>query len=306
MTTRMKKFLQLALAASGLTALAAGAWPYQDGDVLLIFRESGYNDVEFDLGNVGQFLHPPNGSSAVVTNWDLALVTNTFGGDLTGVSVILAATESWTNTIKTAWLSGPLPNTTAYDVTPSAWQANLWSIINAIGTRPLIYKVPPAGPSSYSIDPAGTYAVASYDNIVSGDGVNTASLARLGGNAPFTVEQIVPGSFEFWGIQPSTTQPKPPDNLVGTFTITADGTLTFQAGPPPSTILGLTVSGGISSVSFTTTVGGQYWLAATNQLGPPVSQWPVVSGPLPGDGRNDSLTQTNLPANGFYSIIRTP
>jgi hypothetical protein len=302
----MRRLFQLAAAASGLTALAAGAWPYQDGDVLLIFRESGYNDVEFDLGNVSQFLNQANGSSAAVTNFDLTLVTNTFGGDLTGVSVILAATESWTNITKTAWLSGPLPNTTAYAVTPSAWQASLWSIIDSIGTRPVTYKVPPAGDSSYSIDPGGTYAVASYDNIVSADGVSTASLSKFGGNAPFTVEQQVPGSFEFWGIQPSTSQPKPPDSLVGTFTITANGALTFVAGPPPSTILNLAVSEGVSAVTFTTAIGGEYWLATTNQLGAPVSQWPVVSGPIAGDGRNDSLTQTNLAGNGFYSVIRTP
>jgi hypothetical protein len=303
----MRKLFQFALVASGLAAFAAnGAWPYQDGDALLIFRESGYNDVEFDLGNVGQFLNQSNGYSVIVTNWDLDLVTNTFGADLTGVSVILAATESRTNSTKTAWLSGPLPNTTAYNVTPSAWQANLWSIIDAIGTRPVIYEVPPAGTSSYSIAPGGTYAVASYDNIVSGDGANTASIAKFGGNAPFTVEQVIPGSFEFWGIQPSTSQPKPPDSLVGIFTITADGTLTFVAGPPPSTIVGLTLSSGVSAVTFSTTIGGQYWLAFTNTLGAPVSQWPLVSGPIPGDGNNDSLTYTNVTANGFYTIIQTP
>ena len=302
----MRKLFQLVVAAFGLTTVAAGAWPYQDGDVLLIFRESGYNDVEFDLGNVSQFLNQPNGYTAAVTNFDLILVTNTFGGDLTGVSGILAATESWTNTGKTAWLSSPLPNTTAYAVTPSAWQASLWSIIDSIGTRPLIYNVPPAGNSAYSIDPGGTYAVASYDNIVSGDGINTASLSKFGGNAPFTVEQPVPGSFAFWAIQPSTSQPKPPDHLLGTFSITANGALTFVAGPPPSTILNLALSEGANSVSFTTTIGGEYWLAATNQLGAPVSQWPVVSGPIVGDGRNDSLTQTNLTGNGFYSILQTP
>ena len=285
---------------------ASGAWPYQDGDALLIFRESGYNDVEFDLGNVAQFLNQSNGYSAIVTNWDINLVSNTFGSDLTGVSVILAATESWTNTSKTAWLSGPLPNITAYNVTPSAWQANLWSIIDSIGTRPVTYDVSPAGTSSYSIDPGGTYAVASYDNIVSSDGVNTSSLSKFGGKAPFTVETQIPGSFEFWGIQPSTSQPKPPDALVGTFTITASGALSFVAGPPAPTISGLSVSNGISTVSFSTVIGSQYWLASTNVLGAPVSQWPLVSGPVLGDGNNNSLTQTNETADSFYSIVITP
>ena len=63
----MKNILPTALA--GLVLLAtpsARAWPYQDGDALLIFRESGFNDVEFDLGNVSQFLNKPNGYTAAV------------------------------------------------------------------------------------------------------------------------------------------------------------------------------------------------------------------------------------------------
>jgi hypothetical protein len=38
-----------------------GPGVYQDGDVLLIFRENGFDDVEFDLGNISQFLNQPNG-----------------------------------------------------------------------------------------------------------------------------------------------------------------------------------------------------------------------------------------------------
>jgi hypothetical protein len=301
----MKKILGLAV--FGLAAAAAhGGWAYQDGDVLLIFRERGFNDVEFDLGSINQFLGQPNGTTTVVTNWDVALVTNVFAPDLTGVSVITAATESWTNSSKIAWLSGPLPNTTAYNVTPSAWQSGLWSIIDSIGTRPVTYGIPQAEGTAYSIDPGGPYAIASYDNIVSSDGAHISSISKFGGNSPFIVETQIPGSFEFWGIQPSTGVPKPADGLVGTFTVTASGTLTFVAGPPPPVISGLNVTSGISTVSFATVIGGQYWLAATNVLGAPISQWPLVSGPIPGNGNNTSLTQTNENANTFYSVVIVP
>jgi hypothetical protein len=308
----MKRILQFSAVALALWACAArAAWNYQDGDVLLIFRESGFNDVEFDIGSINQFLNQANGSTASVTGWELSLVTNTFGADLTGVSVIVAATTSWTNSSKTAWLSSSLPNTTAYDATPSVWQENLWSVIDSIGTRPIIYDVPPAGTSAYSIDPGGSYRVASYDQIVDGNGVNAESLAELGGNAPFIVEQVIPGSFVLWGVQPSTANPKPADALVGSFIITTNGALTFVAGPPPSTILGITRSPegvtGVTGVTFTTTVSGNYWLAYTNQLGAPVSSWPVVAGPLPGDGFNDTLTHTiTTDTAGFYQVIRSP
>ncbi len=305
----MKKFLQLSAAALALWATAGrAAWNYQDGDVLLIFRESGFNDVEFDIGGIGQFLNQPNGFTTNVTGWDPTVVTSTFGGDLTGVRVIVAATTSWTNATKTSWLSSSQPNTTAYNVTPSVWQQDLWSVINSIGTRPVIYSVPSSSTTSYSIDPGGSFRVAAYDQIVDGNGVNAAALAEFGGNAPFVVEQTIPGTFLFWGIQPSTANPKPADSLVGSFTITTNGALTFAVGAPPSTISAISrPSENESDITFSTIVGGQYSLAYTNQLGAPVSTWPVVAGPVAGNGNNSTLAHTNATdAAGFYEVIRSP
>ncbi|MGD0615459.1 MAG: hypothetical protein ABSA69_08490, partial [Verrucomicrobiota bacterium] len=87
---------------------------------------------------------------------------------------------------------------------------------------------------------------------------------------------------------------------------TAGGVLTFVAGPPPSKILGITRASGTDSVSFTTRVGGNYWLAYTNTLAAPVSSWPLVSGPYPGDGHNDSLTHVASDSSGFYRAVRSP
>jgi hypothetical protein len=300
----MKKLFQSGLASAVLwIAFAARAWTYQDGDALLIFRASGANDVEFDLGPVTQFLNQPNGYTLTVTNWDSSLVTSVFGSDLTGVSVILAATTPATNANRSAWLSSSIPNLKAYEVTPSSWQGGLWSTINSIGTRPVIYSAPIAGLSSYSIDPTGPYAIASYDKIVSQNGVNAQYIAQFGGNANFTVETVIPGSFYFWAIQPSTANPKPADPFVGTFSITANGQLTFAAGPPAPNIETITYAPGGASVSFDTIVGGSYWLAATNALGGFASQWPVVSGPITGNGDVLTLTDTNTSNAQFYTVI---
>jgi hypothetical protein len=326
-TTRILRaaaFLFLLLAAPW-----ARAWPYQDGDVLLIFRENGFDDVEFDLGNISQFLNQSNGTTTTVGGWDSTPVLDTFGPDLTGVSVILLATTSKTNSSLSSWVSGTEPNTTAYSVSPTAWQSSLYSTINSLGTRPVIYQVPtvtsltyplsPGGalPSPYTnayvFDPTAAYQIASYDWIVSG-GItlgnatypNTAYVASLGGKSPFLVESVIPTSFDFWQIQPSTVQPAPPDTYVGQFRITTNGTLTFVAGAPASSILAITQTGNVSGVSYTTVVGGQYALVSTNTLGAPVSQWPVVSGPIPGDGLNDTLTYTNSSATGFYQVVRSP
>jgi len=322
----MKRILHIAtFLALVLAAPLARAWVYHDGDVLLIFRENGFDDIEFDLGNISQFLNQTNGAISTVGGWDVTPVLNTFGSDLTGVSVILLATTSKTNSSLSSWVSGPEPDTTAYSVSPTAWQSSLYSTINSIGTRPVLYSIPTATSSSpggalpspdtngYEFDPTAAYQIASYDWIASGSislgnaiYANTAYLPSLGGKSPFIVESIIPTSFDFWQIQPSPATPAPPDTYVGQFSITTNGTLTFASGPPPLSILSITQTGNVSDVSYTTIVGGHYSLVSTNILGPPVSQWPVVSGPIPGDGRTDSLTYTNTSATGFYQVVRSP
>jgi hypothetical protein len=229
----MKKILHLTLAGlAWLAVLAtplARAWTYQDGNALLIFRETGFDDVEFDIGSISQFLNRSNGYKAAVTGWNLTAVTNVFGSDLTGVSVILAATTSWTNSSanRISWLTSSASVTTVNDVTSSAWQANLWSTIDNIGALP--ESIAPSATSDYVL---ASTDQAAYDYIVTGGGVNGSSIAELGGKVPFSVEGIVPDTLGFWQIQPSTAVPKPAANYVGTFSIDASGNLTFQAGVP--------------------------------------------------------------------------
>jgi len=131
----MKKILLLTLAGLALlgTPPARGGTTYQDGDVLLIFRQPGLNDVEYDLGNISQFTNHPVGYATAVTGWDPTVATGVFGTDLTGVSVILASTRSLTNANRASWLSSGDPTAVISDVTPTTWQGNLWSVINAIG-----------------------------------------------------------------------------------------------------------------------------------------------------------------------------
>ena len=223
----MKKIIPLTLAALAvLTAPLARAWTYNDGDALLIFRASGFNDVEFDLGNVSQFTNVTSGATITVNGWDSSLVTNTFGANLTGVSVIVAATTSPTDASLAAWLSSGDASAVAYQLTPSQWQSRLWGAINSLGTRPVLYQVTTAGTNSYSIDPTSSSKLASYDQIVTGSGKNSAAIAQFGGNAAFTVEGVAPSSFGLWKISPSLTIPKPAAIYVGTFQITSAGVLT--------------------------------------------------------------------------------
>jgi hypothetical protein len=302
--------IDIKTAAAALVLLAAPlarAWTYSDSDALLIFRASGFNSVEFDIGNISQFTNVPSGSTITVTGWSLNLVTNTFGADLTGVSVILAASTSpYVGSARASWLTGA---DTGEDVTengtPSNWQSKFYSNINAIGTKPVLNLIPATLTNAYSIDLSGVDWSASYDYIVTAGGTRAAQIAFFGGNAAFNVEGVVPGSFALWRIAPNVNAA-----YVGTFNITAGGGLTFTAGPatvPSPNITGIGRSGNISTVSFTTTTsGGNYWLTYTNVLGRSPTNWPVVSGPVAGDGTAKSLTHTNSGAAGFYSVKRTP
>src|SRR5262249_13148265 len=135
------------------------------------------------------------------------------------------------------------------------------------------------------------------------------SIPQLGGHVPFTVEKQIPGSFGLWQIQPSSANPKPAATYVGSFTIDVDGTLTFTAGSPaPSApnILGISRADGVSTISFTTAPGGNYWLTYTSTLPGVSTTWPIVSGPIAGDGNNQSLSHTNSDDTGFYRVVRTP
>ncbi len=299
----MKRILySLALALAPWFAPRVHAWTYQDGDVLLVFRQSGFNNVEFDLGSVNQFLNRPDGYSASVTNFDLNLVTSVFGSDLSGVSVVLLATTSPASTNRTAWVSSSGTDQTANDVTPSTWQSQFYAVINAIGAKPALY-LPANSTPSYSFAPT---FIASYDAIVSAGGVNAASLPNLGGAAPFKVEQSVPGTFQFWGIQPSAVNPKPAAAVVGTFTIDNKGTLKFTVGSPPPRIISITRAGGVNTVSFTSTAGGSYHLRYSGALGAAVKNWTLGAASTTGTGGTVSLQDAQSSPDGFYVVQRDP
>lgn len=292
----MKNFILTILSASTLLATPlARAWTYSDGDVLLVFR-NGSQDVEFDLGSISNFLGKTNGYTTTVTGWDPGLVTGAFGS-LAGANLVLLATAGATN-----WLSGVEPNTTAYNVS-SQGVNSLHGVINAVGNKPLYpINIPTAEPNAYSIDVGGQYETSSYDYIVSNG--HFSGIPQLGGYAPFTVQQSIPGFLDFWQVQSTTVYPNsPPDHLVGTFYITSNGTLTFVAGPRPPALTSVSRAGNVSTVQFTTTVGNTYSVAYTNSLGGPVSRWPVDASTLIGDGNVDSLNHTNAgDAAEFYRV----
>ncbi|HEV2694097.1 MAG TPA: hypothetical protein VG347_14470 [Verrucomicrobiae bacterium] len=294
----MKKIILQTLAVLAFLAALpqARAWSYSDGDVLLIFR-NGSKDVEFDIGSISSFLGKTNGYTTTVTNWSLNLVTNTFGS-LAGNKVVLIASTGSTN-----WLSSAEPNTSAYNLGQSDFDSQ-YGVINAVGTSPLNpfpIAVPTNSANGYVIDIGGTLKSRSYDYVISGGQFN--GIPKLGGNAQFTVEQTAPGFLDFWQILPTTVYPNPPPNtLLGTFTISGTGVLTFTAGPRAPTITTVARSGTISKVTFSTTVGNTYALSFTNKLSGAAKTWPVDVTTIIGNGGLNSISHTNAGGVEFYQV----
>lgn len=309
----MKKILPLTLAVLGLLAVRpAEAWNYNPGDLLLVFR-NGSSDVEFDLGSVSNYLGLATGTTTNVTGWNPTLVTQTFNGDtnlntfssLSGVDVLLVAATAVGSSPSTAWLTGVEPNTTAYTVSPGTWSSSLGSIINNLGSRPLFYNE--AATTNANSSATNSYVLpvgllGSYDYVVTG-GKSVAGITYFGGNAPFVVESAPPADLDFWAITPSSSVPKPPDQLVGRFQLSANGVLTYTAGPRPSQIQSVTRTGTVSLLAFTTTLGTHYTVAYTNKLGSPISAWPVDTVTNLGDGNVDTLLHTNSGSTEFYGVI---
>jgi hypothetical protein len=207
------------------------------------------------------------------------------------------------------------PFHTAYSVSPSVWQG-FWSKINAVGTRPALYLPKSQQTASYSFSPS---SILSYDRIVASDNYVKAGnstpengaiitadwLPQFGGLGPVTVEGVAPGSFGLVAVASSTATTKPLDSYIGTFTIDNLGNLTFTAGPPTPVVTGITHSGNVSKVSFSTGLSGNYSLIYTNKLGGSTN-WPVVGSSLVGDGNTNSLAYTSADTAGFFKVVRTP
>jgi hypothetical protein len=301
----MKKLIQLSLAGLALLGtLRTQAFTYHDEDVLLVFRKPGYDNVLFNLGGVSQFLGKPSGYTTVVSNFNLSLVTSTFGSDLSDdVRVLLLAVTSQFSANRRAWVSSAEANTPVFDRTSSQWQSQLFAKINGIGDKPQSYTAT-SSPPSYVISPSH---ISSYDYIASEAHTADNDLAKLGGSTVFTVEQAAPASLLFWQIRPSALLPKPASTLIGTFTFAINGLLTFSVDgvvPPPT--LRITRANGTNNISFPTTSGGTYSLRWTNALGSAVANWATAPGTVSGNGATQTLVHTSPGATAFYSVERNP
>ena len=123
----MKRILQLALlTAVTFLSTSAHAYIYNESDVLLVFRKTGFNDVEFDIGSISNYLGKANGTVITVTNntgltngWNFGLTRSNYNNSLSGVNFLLIAATSLSDSVKRVWATDVDPNDVPLEVTPS-------------------------------------------------------------------------------------------------------------------------------------------------------------------------------------------
>lgn len=299
----MKNFLKLSLLLLAMSArLSAFALTYTNTNLLLVFRQSGFNDVEFNLGSVSNFTGLSAGTMVTVTNWSLNAVLTNYNNSLSGASFLLAAcTEASPIAGRRTWLTDADPNTAPTDVFSSILADQLSTISKAGSdaaafsgnTTSATYITDPSQPGSYTAD-------------VSNNGQLDA--ATLGGRTTFVIEQTIPGASRFFMLK-GGSGPFSPAVQVGTFTMNSSGVLTFVAGNVvplvPAMITRITRSGSTTTVAFTTTTNSfNYRLRYADVLSgtTSITNWTMLPTSLAGNGLTNSLQDTTAVPNRFYGV----
>jgi hypothetical protein len=294
------------LAAISILGFApfAQAFTYNPGDVLLVFRSPGLNDVEFNLGNVSQFLNQTNGYKVAVTGWSPSVVNANYPLNGGNVQFAVLASTSVSDPNPNSWVSDAQPSISVSDVTASRWSGGLAGQITAVGNGAAADPTAPGNTNYDVIVPTSHY---SFDNITSNNGLSPGEIPYLGGASgiPFQVTGVVPATVLFYQISPSSATPKPAGILVGSFTLDGNGNLTFQTGPllDATTITSITNNGGPVAVTFNTKSTVKYRLRYTTDLTIPRSAWTILPNPVAGDGNPQVLyDNTALDAARYYAV----
>lgn len=311
-TIAMKKLNHFLLAAFAAgTVQMASAVNYSPTHLMLVFRQDGTKDVEFDIGSVSNYLALANGAQTSVT-YNLNTVVTNFGGSLNNVKfAVVATTDPLGDPLPRCWTTDGHVFTAAADMSGSGFNG-LQSDINNVGVAASIYTVSNAAPFVVNVSGAPNSS-GSYDYIVSGG--TLASVSTMNGDAPtpvgsitpLPVDALFPTTLAFYEVQLNNTTPKPPGTLAGAFTLDVNGTLTFTRGALPPlyaaavTGVGVDTLGGSATVSFSTTNGVNYQLQYSTS---PTGGWVAVPGAL-ANGNNTVQSLTNFSATDparFYRV----
>jgi len=313
-----------ALTAAASTQAQTG-FQYADRDLVLGFRQPGgssANDLVVDLGQASIYYNLAPGSSLTISNYTVANLNAAFPAGLDGIDWSVGGNVHNSNSdtnypLYTMWVTRAREvlgsQSTPWAPRSTFQQGPTCAKVSGIGNNAVTYGgTVPAGPANSStqiqIPPASTY---SYTALI-------GSVGNYSGTFQGNVEQTTPFGFASGGqaVQADLYQMIPgaaSTKYIGYFELETDGSMKFFAASatssvPAPTILSIQQGGGINTISFTTVTNGNYSLLATNEAGlnAPRSTWPVVNGPVSGNGGAKSLTDPVSGPIRYYSIKAVP
>ncbi|HWD19418.1 MAG TPA: hypothetical protein VHB20_09065 [Verrucomicrobiae bacterium] len=283
-------------------AESALAFNYHYGDLLLVFRSAGQNDVEFNLGSVSNYLNLAPGTVQTVAGWDASLVTaNRNGNSLEGGKFILLATAGKADPSNQGgeadFLTGP-GSPFPKDISQSAFSAQN-SVITTVGTNAQLFTAGSVGTSAVIASSQSD----SYTRTASGSGNDPT---KLGGTSAFNVETTIPGAARFYDIGSVNGANPPVGAWVGTFSLDSNNVLTYTAGKGVADAVTLSIvdnGDGSVSISFPTTAGVNYQLLTSSVVAGPLSLWnPAAAGYALGTGGTITILDAPSSDETFYAI----
>ena len=254
MKSQIRSVLFLAAALFlGQPALPGGVFTYNNGDVLLVFRQPGQPNLEVNIGPVSEFIDASPGSQIVITNFSSAQLQAAYSSlsalNWAVISTIRGASV-YSLPVNTLFLTNPRTSaatqTTPYNEQSTFQQASVGSVIatiagfgstegavvwssgtpaNAISNTPDVVIIPESDPSSYTT--------------IAGDAGDLAGNFNQG-----DIENLTPSPFSSGSTRSDLYELEPgssPGTYLGYFEFDPDGTVSYTAAGG-SSVPGLTVS----------------------------------------------------------------
>ncbi len=248
MTSRYKSIATVIASAAvvlfaGVQGLLAASFTYNNGDALLVFRQSGQPDLEVDIGPVSQFINAAPGSVTAFSQYNLTQLqtaySNLGGLDWAVIGTVRSASV-YSLPVNTLFLTNPRispgTQTAPFTSLSTFQQGPIGSVIATVaGSGSSVGAIPwsagtPASAISNTVDvviiPASD--ASSYASIA-------GSAGDLAGNFnQGDIENLTPGTFtsgdtvsDLYELQPASGNP--PGTYLGYLTFNANGVLTFTA-----------------------------------------------------------------------------
>ena len=297
------------LGLAGLLALGASetSWAlnYTDQDLLLVFRNPNGKDLICDLGSVSNYLgHADGFTQTVVAKYDKSVPIATYGDLTAGPLFALIASTPSNSSQKRIWTSVGSTDANPLELT-STTLALVISKITNVG-RNANSATASSATNVWTIDGSDKL---SYTGVMTGNGTVPAGADTLGAYLPYTISSPIVGTVRFFEITSSTASPKPDAKQIGSFSVDADGTLTFTAGAGGTVVIttpviaGITRNGTLSTISVPSQSGVNYRLRyfSGGLTTSPTSTW--TPGPtVAGTGSSLDLTDDSTDSARVYVV----